>query len=142
MDANFREEAWRRAFLEAATRWGVPGGLLLCQAEPEVVRERLASRRDDASDADWTVYLKAVETWEEPGPRTRSALQTVSTGGSVEGALSQAADALRLWDAFRLRGAVSARVRAGRAGAEGEPPWRMESSWRRSDAIPGSRHRL
>ena len=98
VDANFREEAWRRAFLEAATRWGVPGGLLLCQAEPDVVRERLASRRDDASDADWPVYLKAVETWEEPGPRTRSALQTVSTGGSVEAALSQAADALRRWD--------------------------------------------
>ena len=98
VDANFREEAWRRAFLEAATRWGVPGGLLLCQAEPDVVRERLASRRDDASDADWPVYLKAVETWEEPGPRTRSALQTVSTGGSVERALSQAADVLRLWD--------------------------------------------
>jgi aminoglycoside phosphotransferase family enzyme/predicted kinase len=98
VDANFREEAWRRAFLEAATRWGVPGGLLLCQAAPDVVRERLASRRDDASDADWSVYLKAVETWEEPGPRTRAALQTLSTGGSVERALSQAADALRRWD--------------------------------------------
>jgi predicted kinase len=98
VDANFREEAWRRAFLEAATRWGVPGGLLLCQAEPDVVRERLAGRRDDASDADWTVYLKAAETWEDPGPRTRSALQFVSTGGSMEQALSQAVDALRLWD--------------------------------------------
>lgn len=98
VDANFREEAWRWAFLEAATRWSVLGGLLLCQAEPDVVRDRLASRRDDASDADWPVYLRAVETWEEPGPRTRSALQTVSTGGSVEAAFSQAANALRRWD--------------------------------------------
>jgi aminoglycoside phosphotransferase family enzyme/predicted kinase len=98
VDANFREEAWRRAFLETATRWGVPGGLLLCEAEPDVVRERLASRRDDASDADWAVYLKAVETWEEPGTRTRSAVQTVSTGGSVERALSQAVDVIRRWD--------------------------------------------
>jgi predicted kinase len=96
VDANFREEAWRRAFLEAATRWGVAGGLLLCQAKPNVVRERLASRRDDASDADWTVYLKAAETWEEPSPQTRSDLQFVTTGGSVERALSQAIDALRL----------------------------------------------
>lgn len=100
VDANFRVEAWRRAFLEAATRWGVLGGLLLCQAEPDVVRERLACRRDDASDADWTVYLKAVETWEEPGPRTRSALQSVSTGGSVERALSHAIDALRRWELY------------------------------------------
>jgi predicted kinase len=98
VDANFREDAWRQAFLEAATRWGVPALLLLCQAEPEVVRKRLASRRDDASDADWPIYVKAVETWEEPGPRTRAALQTVSSGGSVEAALSQAADALRRWD--------------------------------------------
>lgn len=100
VDANFREESWRRAFLEAATRWGVAGGLLLCQAESNVVRDRLASRRDDASDADWAVYLKAVETWEEPGPQTQSALQTISTGGSVEGALLQAADALRRWDLY------------------------------------------
>ena len=98
VDANFREEAWRRTFLEAATRWGVLGGLLVCQAEPDVVRERLASRRDDASDADWTVYLKAAETWEGPGPRTRSALQTISTGGSLNRALSEAVDALRRWD--------------------------------------------
>jgi predicted kinase len=76
----------------------VPGLFVLCQAEPDVVRKRLASRRDDASDADWPIYLKAVETWEEPGPRTRSAVLTVSTGGTVEAALSQAADALRRWD--------------------------------------------
>jgi predicted kinase len=100
VDANFREEAWRRAFLEAATRWGVPSAFLLCRADPNVVRERLASRGDDASDADWPVYLKAAEAWEEPGPRTRSAVQTVATGGSVERALSQAVEALRLWDLF------------------------------------------
>ena len=100
VDANFREEAWRRAFLEAAIRWGVPGGLLLCQAELDVVRDRLASRRGDASDADWPVYLKAAEAWEEPGPRTRSALQTVATGGSEERALSQAVEVLRLWNLY------------------------------------------
>ncbi len=67
-----------------------------CQADPAVVAERLANRRGDASDADWPVYVKAAETWEEPGPRTRSALQTVATGGSVEDALSQAVEILRL----------------------------------------------
>ncbi len=96
VDANFREEARRRAFLEAAARGGVPGTFLLCQAEPDVVRQRLASRRGDASDADWPVYLKAAEIWEAPGPRTRSVLQTVPTGGSVEHMLSQAVEFLRL----------------------------------------------
>jgi aminoglycoside phosphotransferase family enzyme/predicted kinase len=98
VDANFREEAWRQTFLEAATRWGVPGGLLLCEAEPDVVRERLAKRRHDASDADWAIYLKAVGAWEESGLRTRSAIQSVSTGGSLERALSQAVNLLRRWD--------------------------------------------
>jgi aminoglycoside phosphotransferase family enzyme/predicted kinase len=100
VDANFRKEAWRRAFLEAATRWGVPGILLLCHAEPEVVQDRLTSRRHDASDADWSVYRKAAETWEEPDPRTRSALQTVATGGSVEHVLSQVVEVLRLWGVY------------------------------------------
>ncbi len=96
VDANFREEVWRQTFLEAATRWGVPGVFLVCHAEPDVVRERLASRRGDASDADWPVYLKAGKAWEEPGPRTRPAQQTVATGGSVEDALSQATEVLQV----------------------------------------------
>ena len=98
VDASFREENRRREFLETALAWGVPGLFLLCTADAATVRERLRSRKGDASDADWAVYLKAAETWEDPGPRTRSALQFVSTGGSVEQALSQAVDVLRLWD--------------------------------------------
>lgn len=38
VDAGFRAERWHRAFLEAATGWGVSGVLLLCQADPETVR--------------------------------------------------------------------------------------------------------
>jgi aminoglycoside phosphotransferase family enzyme/predicted kinase len=100
VDANFRQETWRRAFLEATNRWGVPGLFLLCQAKPDVVRKRLASRGDDASDADWSVYLKAADTWEEPSPLTRPFLHTVATGESVEHALSQAVGVLRLWDLY------------------------------------------
>jgi SAM-dependent methyltransferase len=47
--------------------------------------------------ADWSMYLKAVETWEEPGPQTRSVLRTVSTSRSVEDAVLHAAKVLRLW---------------------------------------------
>ena len=98
VDANFRDEACRRMFLDAALRWGVPAGLLVCEADCKVVQDRLANRRDDASDADWSVYVKAAESWEEPGPRTASVLQAVDTGGSVERAMSQAIDALRQWE--------------------------------------------
>jgi predicted kinase len=95
VDASFREEAQRRAFLEAAARWGVPGLFLLCQAEPGVVRERPAGRRDDASDADWSIHLKSAEAWEEPGCPTGSVLRAVPTGGTREQACDLALAVLR-----------------------------------------------
>lgn len=83
VDANFREENQRRMFVEAGVQWGVPTLFLLCETEPELVRTRLAARTDDASDADWVVYKNAVETWEEPGPETKSLLTTINTGDAV-----------------------------------------------------------
>ena len=74
--------------------------LLLCRAEPAVVRARLERRRDDASDADWSVYLEAAARWEEPGPLTRPVTREIATGGSREEALALALEALRelgLW---------------------------------------------
>ncbi len=88
VDASFRAEGHRRAFLQAAARWGVPAVLLLCRAEPETVRTRLQARRGDASDADWSIYQKTAERWEEPGPLTRAAVREVATGGSPEQALA------------------------------------------------------
>jgi predicted kinase len=84
VDANFREDRHRRAFLKAAIRWGVPGAFLLCQVGPEVVRTRLANRRGEVSDADWSVYRRAAQAWEEPGPLTRSVLRTINTDGTRE----------------------------------------------------------
>ena len=95
VDATFREERWRRAFLEAATRRGVPGTFLWCQADPEAVRARLGQRRDDASDADWPVYAELAGRWEQPGPLTRQALRAIPTGGDREQALLRALDVLR-----------------------------------------------
>jgi predicted kinase len=95
VDANFREERHRLAFLKAATRWGVPGVFLLCQAGPNVVQARLASRQDKASDADWAVYLRAAEAWEEPGPFTRSVLRNIRTEGTPEQALDRTVTILR-----------------------------------------------
>jgi aminoglycoside phosphotransferase family enzyme/predicted kinase len=95
VDATFREERARRAFLDAAARWAVPGLLLLCQAPPEVVRARLEGRRADASDADWAVYLRAAERWEEPGASTREALSLILTGGDPDQALAAAEKVLR-----------------------------------------------
>jgi predicted kinase len=95
VDASFREETNRRLFLDAAERWGVPAILLLCQAAPSTVRERLEGRRGDASDADWKIYLEASERWEEPGALTRPAIREIANDGRPELALTHALDALR-----------------------------------------------
>jgi aminoglycoside phosphotransferase family enzyme/predicted kinase len=95
VDATFREEQQRQTFLNAAVGWGVPAGILLCQAEPETVRRRLELRQGDASDADWSVYLQVAANCEEMGTLTRQVLRAVSTEGSPEQALSQALESLR-----------------------------------------------
>jgi aminoglycoside phosphotransferase family enzyme/predicted kinase len=95
VDASFRTEAGRRAFLELGTRWGVPALLLVCRAEPEVVRGRLERRRDDASDADWSVYLRAAERWEECNESTRRATRVIDSGGAPQAGLARALGLLR-----------------------------------------------
>src|SRR5262249_27456567 len=95
VDASFREEKKRQTFLEAATRWGVPGVFLLCQAEPEIVRQRLLSRAGDASTADWSIYLELTKQWEEPASLTRQVLREIPTARSRETAQARALEVLR-----------------------------------------------
>ncbi|HYT89320.1 MAG TPA: AAA family ATPase, partial [Gemmataceae bacterium] len=95
LDANFREERRRLAFLQAAVSWGVRTTLLVCQADPETVRSRLARRQGDASDADWNVYQEARVSWQSPGPLTQRFLHVISSGGTQEQTLHSALAALR-----------------------------------------------
>jgi uncharacterized protein len=94
VDASFGEEKRRQAILDAAGRLAVPVVFMLCQADPEVTRRRLECRRGDASDADWSVYGKAAERWEEIGPATRGVLCEVSTNGTKDQTLSRALNLL------------------------------------------------
>jgi aminoglycoside phosphotransferase family enzyme/predicted kinase len=95
VDATFREERWRRDFLDAAAGWSVPSVLLLCEASSETARARLAGRQGDASDADWAVRQQLADQWEEPGPLTRPRLRAVATEGSPGQPLAQGLSALR-----------------------------------------------
>ena len=95
IDASFREEARRHLFLEAANRWGVTACLILCRAEPDVIRNRLASRQGDASDADGTIYEEIAKRWEEPSSPTRKVTREIVTGGSRAYSLTQALQVLR-----------------------------------------------
>jgi aminoglycoside phosphotransferase family enzyme/predicted kinase len=95
VDASFRQEKHRRAFLEAALRWGVPAVFLLCQADADIVRQRLEQRRGDASDADLAVHVQLAGSWDEPGPATRRLLHTLDTGDIPEHSLAKAMAMLR-----------------------------------------------
>ncbi len=100
VDASFPTEAIRRRFLDVAARWGVPALLLLCRTDPEIVRSRLGSRRDDASDADWSIYLQAAKRWEEPGSLTSGETRTIDTGEGLAATRSASLAALREFDLF------------------------------------------
>jgi predicted kinase len=95
IDATFRKEQRRRAFLETALRWGVLGLLLHCEARPETVRQRLEARRGDASDADWAVHQVIAGQWEEPSTITRQFMHAIPTDQRPEHVLSAALQTLR-----------------------------------------------
>ncbi|MGL5095217.1 MAG: AAA family ATPase, partial [Planctomycetia bacterium] len=95
VDASFRREKDRAKFIDAATRSGVTAVFLLCEAEPDVVLGRLMTRRNDPSDADWSVYLKAKGAWEQPSRQTSEVIRVIAAGADEEQALSQAVAALR-----------------------------------------------
>jgi aminoglycoside phosphotransferase family enzyme/predicted kinase len=104
VDASFIAEAQRRRFLVSAARWGVPGTLIVCQADPALIEERLRGRKDDASDADWSIYQQAAAAWEPLGPETQRQAETVVTNQGPDAALAQALEVLRargLWTDVR-----------------------------------------
>jgi predicted kinase len=95
VDATFREQSRRRLFLDAARRWGVRGCLIVCQADPDVIRDRLAGRRGDASDAGLEIHAEVARRWEEPDAATRSVTRAIDTGGTRSQSLARALAVLR-----------------------------------------------
>lgn len=89
IDANFREEHHRVDCIELARRLAVPVVLFYCLTRPEIAKSRLQSRRQDPSDADWTVYQKAVETWEPFTADTERVVLTICTDGPPESVLNE-----------------------------------------------------
>ncbi len=101
VDATFRQESHRRRFLELAATCGVPAVLLVCEANPNVVKSRLENRRDDVSDADWSIYLQTAERWEPLGSRTQRLTHLVNTSHDDGSALNASLEHLRgceLWE--------------------------------------------
>ena len=94
VDATFVEEQRRQQFLSAAIELGAPAVWLVCDAAPSVVRDRLAKRRNDASDADWSIYQKAASAWQPPSRFSDRALVTIDANQDSPSMLRQAVDAI------------------------------------------------
>jgi hypothetical protein len=90
VDASFRCDAQREMFLSTARRWQVPVILLLCQADRETVRQRLAQRKGDASDADWSIYEAAAQAWEAPSADLEPLISRIDSSGTPQQALAAA----------------------------------------------------
>ncbi|HKK27304.1 MAG TPA: AAA family ATPase [Gemmatimonadota bacterium] len=95
VDASFHDEERRLAFLEVAKRLSVPVLFLVCEADPEVVEERLRSRRGGASDAGPSVYRQMARRWQAPGERTGRHARPVDTAVSPQESLDAAVELLR-----------------------------------------------
>lgn len=94
VDASFVEEHRRSQFLQAAIDAGAPAVWLVCQALPRTVHERLAKRQNDVSDADWTIYQKAVQAWQPPSGLSQRVLVTIGAEGEPRKMVEQAMDAI------------------------------------------------
>jgi hypothetical protein len=79
VDASFARERWRHALLDLGLELGVPAQLVWCTCAPEGVKARLAERRGDASDADWSIHVAAAAAWEAESERVERSLQRVDT---------------------------------------------------------------
>jgi len=95
VDASFRQQVRREAFFDLASRLQVPLLLLVCEASADVIRERLAARQGDASDADWAIYQRAARAWEPVAHTVAARQHVVPSGGAREVTLSQALTKLR-----------------------------------------------
>ncbi len=94
VDASFKEERRRLAFVDAARDWGVPVRLFVCTSPAGEVRERLAARAGDPSDADWTIYEHVRDTWEPPGTHDAALCEEIDTSGTPAQSLEKALAAL------------------------------------------------
>ncbi len=90
VDASFREDARRAAFLDLARRLRVPAIFLDLRAPPNRVRDRILARQGGPSDADVDIYEEAAARWEEVSGATEALTRRIDTGQSRAWSVEQA----------------------------------------------------
>ncbi len=97
VDASFARREFRRPFVDAATRMGVPWCLVWTDAPEDVVRARMAARAAEggASDADFAIYLRERDAFEPPDEVAGEHVLAVDTSaGAPEDHLARVFDRL------------------------------------------------
>ncbi|WP_276259656.1 AAA family ATPase [Haloglomus litoreum] len=78
LDATFGREDYRERAATVAGDCGVDVRFVMVECDPAVVRERIAAREDDASDADFSVYREHRDAFE---PLSRPHAVVDNSGG-------------------------------------------------------------
>jgi aminoglycoside phosphotransferase family enzyme/predicted kinase len=97
VDATFARRAWRDAFRAAAREAGVPCLVVHVVCPEDVVRARMAARagdRAEVSDADFAVYLKARDGFEEPRAPDAVHDGTAAPDGTLDRLVDRLVDSL------------------------------------------------
>ncbi|KAF0738850.1 hypothetical protein Ae201684_005460 [Aphanomyces euteiches] len=66
VDATFREQAFRRLFLEGAKKEGAMACVVVCECNREIIKGRMTKREtatEHVSDANWQVFEKVESSW-------------------------------------------------------------------------------
>ena len=95
VDASFRSEVSRREIMQVAEELAVGVLFVVCEADPDVVEDRVEARRGGPSDADRGVYRAMARRWEAPDPATARHVRSVDTAGDPERSLDRAVRLLR-----------------------------------------------
>jgi len=84
IDAAFLESERREAFLELGLEQGAVPMVLACQAPPDVLRQRVATRRGDPSDAGLEVLEAQLSRPIAIGPLESRYRMNVNTAGEID----------------------------------------------------------
>lgn len=96
LDAKYDRWAARGGAVDAAEREGIPLNLLVCDAPPEVLRQRLRARRGDIADATADLTEGQVAGWEPLGDREASHAVVLDTTREADELAAEAAARLGL----------------------------------------------
>lgn len=84
VDATFQKRGLRERFLAIATSQGAPGVILSLQADPQILRARLAQRQADVSDADAAVLEAQLARQESLTPAELQQTLSVNAGQAFD----------------------------------------------------------